>query len=394
MQPIHHFAPSSFRSFAITLFVILLLALFPAHVAHAAVTRFAAQDGKTTGACDSWANACTLQFAITTAQTGDEIWVKAGDYIPTNRTSISDARSVTFQLKNGVAIYGGFAGTETDINERNLAAGHTSILSGAIGGSGNAYHVVTGSGVDGTAILDGFTIQDGDATGAAQPNGGGMFNNTGSPSVYNSTFHDNHAVDGGGIYNTAGSPTIHDSTFSGNMATNGGGMANVNGSSPDLIGLTFTGNSASALGGGMYNNSVSQLGLINSTLTGNLADSGGGMANVNSSPTLTNVTFSEDSATTSSSEMVSQAGGLPHLYDSILWGTVGVSGGSSLSIDHSIIQGSCPSASVCSNTLTGDPLLGHLGDYGGPTQTLPLLPGSIAIDAGNDGSCVLMDQRG
>lgn len=44
--------------------------------------------------------------------------------------------------------------------------------------------------------------------------------------------------------------------------------------------------------------------------------------------------------------------------------------------------------------ISGDPLLGSLGIYGGSTQVFPLLPGSAAIDAGNDVTCASTDQRG
>ncbi|MBK8046245.1 MAG: Ig-like domain repeat protein [Anaerolineales bacterium] len=48
----------------------------------------------------------------------------------------------------------------------------------------------------------------------------------------------------------------------------------------------------------------------------------------------------------------------------------------------------------CSALWNGDPLLGALGDYGGPTWTLPLLPGSPAIDTANAADCLPTDQRG
>ena len=161
--------------------------------------------------CSSWANACSLQTALTDSGSGDQIWVAAGMYKP------GAARTDTFQLKNGVAVYGGFAGTETLLTERNPAA-NVAILSGDLNGddSGftnngeNSYHVVTGSGTDNTAVLDGFTITGGNANGSfPNDNGGGMYNNTGSPTLFNVTFSGNSAIyGGGGMYNYTSSPTL------------------------------------------------------------------------------------------------------------------------------------------------------------------------------------------
>src|SRR4051794_18860123 len=57
----------------------------------------------------SWANAQNLQAALSAARPGARLWVKAGTYTPTSGTD----RGISFVLKTGVAVYGGFAGTET-----------------------------------------------------------------------------------------------------------------------------------------------------------------------------------------------------------------------------------------------------------------------------------------
>ncbi|MCK5711322.1 MAG: choice-of-anchor D domain-containing protein, partial [Hyphomicrobiaceae bacterium] len=209
------------------------------------------------GDCSTWINACTLQTALTNATSGDEIWVMAGTHKPD-----TTARAETFQLKNGVKVYGGFAGTESDLNERNWE-NNTTILSGDIGepsdDTDNIYHVVTGSGTDSSTLLDGFTISGGNANGSyPDDRGGGMYNNSGSPSLMNVTFSGNSADYGGGMYNESNSPSLTNVTFIGNSATQyGGGMHN-NGSSPSLTNVTFSGNSA-YYGGGMHNNGSSPL---------------------------------------------------------------------------------------------------------------------------------------
>jgi hypothetical protein len=249
------------------------------------------------GDCLSWDNACTLQTALGIAGTGDEIWVAAGTHKPTDGID----RTATFQLKNGVALYGGFAGTETSREDRDWTL-HETILSGDIGTVGddsdNSYHVVTGSGTDATAILDGFTITGGKAEGAwyePSSRGAGMYNDIGSPTLTNVTFTSNSAqFDGGGMYNNGGSPTLTNVSFNANSANDdGGGMVNWDGSNASLTNVIFSGNSANDSGGAMYNVYSSPT-LLNVTFSDNSASSwgkGGGMNNYDSSPTLTSVTF-------------------------------------------------------------------------------------------------------
>src|SRR5690606_7714723 len=95
----------------------------------------------------SWATAFhDLQDALAIAQAGDEVWIAEGLYKPTEGSD----RTATFTLMSGVALYGGFDGTETQREERDWEANVT-VLSGDVGVPGdstdNAYHVVTASGV-------------------------------------------------------------------------------------------------------------------------------------------------------------------------------------------------------------------------------------------------------
>jgi predicted outer membrane repeat protein len=254
------------------------------------------------GDCTSWVKACDLQAALTKTPNPGQIWVAAGTYKPTFKTDPENPRTATFQLKSGVAVYGGFAGTETALQQRNWTLNPT-ILSGDIGTEGdasdNAYHVVTGSGTDSTSVLDGFTITGGNADGdwdLSTDRGGGMYNHNGNPTLTNVTFQGNSAEHGGGMYNSNNSsPTLTDVVFKDNSASDsGGGMYNRDNSSPTLTDVTFQGNTADREGGGMYNHNSSPK-LTNVTFHANSASSGGGMYNRdNSSPTLTDVTFSEN----------------------------------------------------------------------------------------------------
>jgi predicted outer membrane repeat protein len=253
---------------------------------------------------------------------------------------------------NNVEIYGGFAGTETALAERDWEANQT-ILSGDINGSGNlagnAYSVVTGSVTDATAVIDGFTITVGNAddnTGDPfTPNrhGGGMYNSGGSPTVTNSTFSENSAVNfGGGMFNSGSSPTLTNVTFSGNSAgTFGGGMHNRDNSSPMVSNSTFIGNSA-LLGGGMLN-FISTPTVTNTTFSGNSAtERGGGMYNGASSPLVTNCTITENTASIDSGGIYNEASS-PVFTNCIIWGN---SNGEILgnaaaapTVSYSIVQG-------------------------------------------------------
>ncbi|MBI5963832.1 MAG: S-layer homology domain-containing protein [Chloroflexi bacterium] len=257
-----------------------------------------------------------MQTALTGSTASDEIWVMAGTHKP---TTVGTDRAATFQLKSGVAIYGGFAGTETARTERDPAINVT-VLSGDIdnndsqtpiitnintvtGNSTNTATVVTGSGTDNTAILDGFTVTGGNANIYPYERGGGMFNASGHPILMNITFSGNSAVSsGGGVYNYNSNIQLTNVTIGNNRAYDGGGMYNntyQSNSYPLLTNVTFNGNIAGNSGGGIYNDNYggSSPVFMSTSFSGNTAgNSGGAMLNVGSSPTLTTVIFSGNSA--------------------------------------------------------------------------------------------------
>jgi hypothetical protein len=378
------------------LFALFGVAPLTEPVAYAATIVHVKPGGSTSAGCGTtWATACELQTALTTASAGTEIWVAAGTYKP------GVSRADTFQLRSGVALYGGLVGTETSREQRDWG-NNESVLSGDIGvlddNSDNSYHVVIGSYVDVTAVLDGFTITDGYSDIPTYGYGGGIYNTGGSPTLANVTISGNYAFDsGGGMYNIDGSPSLTNVTFIANEASNCGGMGNLgsptlinvtfkansagtgltngggmcNHGSPTLTNVTFNGNKAGGYGGGMISGS-------NPTLTdvifsGNSAAEGGGMYNDSGSPTLTNLTFIGNSAyyggglynrfgsptltnVTFSGNVVGYFGGglynsdsNPTITNTILWSnTAGNSGpqiyndyGATLSILYSDVQGGC-----------------------------------------------------
>ncbi|MCB9849270.1 MAG: hypothetical protein H6817_01040 [Phycisphaerales bacterium] len=202
----------------------------------------------------SWANAYnSLQTALLDPG-ATEIWVAAGTYTP------GASRFDAFILKNGVAIHGGFAGTETKLSDRDGSAG-PSILSGDIGVAGNnadnSYHVVFASGVNATAVLEGFTITGGSAeiTSLARHGGGMRIEgpNT-SPQILNCVFRDNSARDaGGGMYSYLATPTVVNCVFRDNSTTlgDGGGLFTDRGQAK-IVNCTFIQNTAADEGGGVF----------------------------------------------------------------------------------------------------------------------------------------------
>jgi hypothetical protein len=217
----------------------------------------AAATGKNDGT--SWANAFVyLQDALTKASGGDAIWVAEGLYWPDLGAGCKlGSRAATFQLKNGVAIYGGFPTGGGTWQQRDPAR-YKSILSGDIGAIGvatdNSFHVVTGSYTEATAVLDGFVITGGNASGQdPDDKGGGMYNWRSNSAVRNCTFVGNAAaLEGGGAYSVDSTPLFINCVFSGNMSNDRGGAMAIFGGTVTAINCTFAANDGRWRAGGVF----------------------------------------------------------------------------------------------------------------------------------------------
>jgi hypothetical protein len=333
---------------------------------------FVDSDAMGTGDGESWPNAFPdLQEALAIAESCpavSEIWVAEGRYMPTGDTD----RAATFQLRDNLAVYGGFAGGETTLGERDWSTNVT-ILSGNIGVSSdlsdNSFHVVTASGTDSSAVLDGFTIVHGRADGDDDDSrGGGVINVNGSPTMANVTVVSNFASHlGGGMYSSPGSPSITNAIFSDNTATGEGGGMWISSGSPTVVDVVFSANS-SHFGGGLASGMATTQ-IVNCTFSGNSAYRGGGM-----------YTWID-------------LHGKATLINTVIWGNTGsiedelLNINSTPTISYSLIGG-------CGGSGAGwDPLFGADGgnnidddplfvDTGG--GNFRLAPGSPAIDAGNN----------
>jgi pimeloyl-ACP methyl ester carboxylesterase len=256
----------------------------------------------------SWDGAYkNLQDALAQAETGKEIWVAEGIYYPDQGEEETEGnREATFQLKNGVEIYGGFKGTETVRNERDWENNVTT-LSGDIGieddMSDNSLHVVIGSNTANTAVLDGFNIVAGNANDYPNQTGGGMYNKSGNPIISNIIFQANRAEDfGGGLYNSNSNPFIENVVFINNSvdgfgANAGGGMYN-HASSPKINKCKFENNYSANSGGGMFNEDNSNPSISNCSFIKNFAEKGAGLYNKNNSnPFISKIIFYENTST-------------------------------------------------------------------------------------------------
>ena len=261
----------------------------------------------------SWATAFTeIQAGVDAALAagGGEVWVAQGNY--------GERRSNTtgsLLMAQDVHLYGGFAGGESALEQRNWFDNVT-VIDGTTARNGSrAYHVVIGAD---DATLDGFTVTGGRANNAisSRDRGGGMYNDGASPTVANCVFEDNSAnYRGGGMYNgDSASPALTNCKFIGNSAAGalfsqgcGGGMSNTGNSSPVLTNCVFHDNAAhpamfsDGCGGAMYNADAAPV-LTNCTFYANTAHGaflsdgdGGALYNQASSPVMTNCILWGDS---------------------------------------------------------------------------------------------------
>jgi CSLREA domain-containing protein len=200
---------------------------------------------------------------------------------------------------------------------------------------------------------------------------------------------------GGAVLIKSGSLTLSDSTISGNSANNsisglGGGIWNFSGNTTTLNNVTISGNSA-AFGGGILN--YGTLTLNNVTISGNLAANNGGGIFSAGVATLNNVTINGNAAP-------SAGGGIYVSTNTLVTPTMVILSGNSFANCNGSFTGS--DANLSSDNTCGfgagrsnvNVKLAPLGNYGGSTQTHMLLPGSPAIDNGDNLACPATDQRG
>jgi hypothetical protein len=321
-------------------------------------------NGSDNNNCKTPQTACkTIGHAISLASSGDSIRVAAATY--TENLTIGFSLKVIGSGATTTIVDGGGVNTVVAIpnaTPRVTLAGVT---------------IRNGSGFDGGGVSNNGTLTINNSNlfhNSSKRSGGAIFNG-GGMTINKTTISRNSTVgDGGGIWNL-GTLTINDSTISRNtggeiLFSTGGGIANS--ATMTINNSTISGNTVVRHGLGGIENLEGTLTISNSTIS---ANEGGINVNLGMA-TLQNSIVANNS-------------------EGNCFGFAVTSNGYNLSSD-----GTCnfSNSGDLNNT---DPKLGQLGNYGGPTQTVPLLAGSPAIDSGNPGGCtdgnghlLKTDQRG
>jgi hypothetical protein len=279
--------------------------------------------------------------------------------------------------------------------------------------------------------------------------GGGLYIARGSTVVNQSTFAGNRAIGadgahglnghfggaggpggnggqgaGGGIYVAAGSLTVTESTLSGNQAIGGNGG---DGGDSTMSNGGNGGNGGNGVGGGIDIAGGSAV-ITESTLAGNQTAGGHGGAGGSGNPpgapgadgpgmgaalanagtlSITGVTLSTNAVMSvlgGGGGLATLAAGTTSIFNTLIAANTAPSApdvsGTVDSQGHNLIGDGTGSGGYVGSDLVGtsgnpiDPMLGPLQDNGGPTQTMALLPGSPAIDAGDNTGAPDWDQRG
>jgi CSLREA domain-containing protein len=411
------------RGLASALIALALLAPSAAHAATIAVTT-------TTDVINSTDGLCSLREAIIAANTNTASGPGAGECVAGTGTDLISLPAGTYTLT--IAPTGANDATSGDLNITQaldiVGTGSPTVVGGG-GWADRIFDIASGVAVS----MSGFTISGGNRAITTGVDGGGGIRSDGPLTLTTMTISGNAVTQsggalgpGGGIFigDTGGSLTITNSTISGNSSQSpGAGLYSQ--STVNMSGTTVSGNNSVGMntgtGGALIFLSApgSTATITNSTIANNTAGPGFGTAGGidieanNSTPrtaTLRNVTISGNSNPTT--------GGLSSfgnqmvltLIDTLVAGNSGstapdcsnqasaniTSGGNNLIGDNTgcTITNLQASDQIGTSGSPINPLLGLLANNGGPTQTMALLAGSPAINAGNNGTCALTDQRG
>lgn len=364
------------------------------------------------GSCGS-GGACSLREAVNQAdaESGDQIVVPAGNYTLSSTfgpLALTSDATLAGSGASGTIISGGDATQILDVTSGSVTVSGVTLTHGSSGGQGGAAIVETGASL---------TIASDIVSGSTAGTDGGGIEDQGTLAVQNSTITGNSSnpnSSGGGIdVENYGSGavvlSIADSTVSGNHAKHGGGISFANSSTGTLTvaidGTTISGNSADSItggGGGIFDwHGASSVTVTNSTIVSNSSAAGVGGVEVHSTDTFINDTIAGNTQATSGTgqQVDIHSGGTLTMQNTIAAGsgpgTNCQNHGTFTDHGHNLDDAdTCGLSAASGDLINADPKLGALQSNGGPTETMALLAGSPAINAGSNTGCPATDQRG
>ncbi|MEZ0300364.1 MAG: beta strand repeat-containing protein, partial [Candidatus Methylacidiphilales bacterium] len=338
-----------------------------------------------------------ITFAIPTGMVSGGVWT-----ITAASQGFSVTRPVTIkgetQAQYLATLPGGYAwdGTPLIVVNGNATGSVFSVNPGAAkqvtlnslnitGGTGTTVGVRRGGGIflsSGLLEINDSVIR---ANSASSGTGGGIHADSGATAtVSRSTISGNTATSGAGIYADTSTINLNFSTLFDNQAGYGGGIYLLT-ATANVTNSTLSGNQAVADGGGINAIAGSTVAVVNSTLAANRGDTGANIRTNSASTTvsLRNTIIANGQTFT----------GAPGVAD-ITGDGVFIDNGFNL-IQNAGSYAATFSAPGSTSILGVDPLLAPLGNYGGPTQTHALLPGSPALNTGDTSlTSATTDQRG
>jgi predicted outer membrane repeat protein len=372
--------------------------------------------------------------AATIALTGSPLTLSGVS--STASEAIAGAGHITVSGQDSSGVFAINRGVQADLSGLTITGGHASVGGGIDNSGGLTIDdcVVSGntadssgggirSGLGSTLLISNSTITGNSAPVTVPAAGGGIVSSS-LATIRGSAIQGNSAYNGGGLNVQAGSVTITDSTIRDNDGPFGGGILSYG--ALTVLDSAITDNTATFDGGGIFISgtlSPTSLVLSNATLSGNTSGRNGGGLYATSA-TLDPVTLTNDTITNNRSNTASgsyQGGGLfvrpgtmvrPTLHDTLIAGNFNDPAGTSpddvngpvdptssynLIGDGSGLDGIENGVNynqIGSDASPIDPLLGPLGDYGGPTETTPPLGGSPALNMGDPTLAGTPDQRG